>query len=569
MATTTKTIQLNPTAHAAPHSTTHWTDQKSSTLGISNLGGGLDRGPLGCGSRNPSNPSNPTGIAKNSILSRMGVMALSGVALALFGCARPEPALSPEQSAELANAADAKASEAQALARFIQTGQSTLVILDADDRTPLAGVRVMVGDREGSPFQGNVLTTGASGEVLVPADWTAAAPVTIDGAKSVRTSFMSVVPTPRLELLVREARAPRRLELKGKTTGFGTLQQDGIADVGMVFPALQRSELSRLQISSLISPEMDSITVLGRTVELPSNLTLPQQTESYIFPITLDKPSYRMYFQNSGTQKVTAAHAQFPFREVVDSARSGASPFDLLKYITFKGASVRDVRISSSTQSADLTVDSISFGSTIPFTAPNFSASNQRLLAIALMSTGGVLIPTDIKSVDPRQSLNLTSSGRSSQALVVSMLRESNNQATAGAKSEEFSATIQKGNQSSGLEPLPLIQAPSFRNSVLTLSPPRNPRGLSDVMTYAALNKIQSVGSGSTKLDVKELEWEVYAPGWMSRIDLPQMPGSSVPRQNRRWEAAFLGEPSGGQTPPVGPEALNDITHVTRSAVDL
>jgi hypothetical protein len=84
--------------------------------------------------------------------------------------------------------------------------------------------------------------------------------------------------------------------------------------------------------------------------------------------------------------------------------------------------------------------------------------------------------------------------------------------------------------------------------------------------TYATLNKVDKVMSGTTELEIKSPVWDVYSNGWSRSMDLPDM--TTRLTGTHRWEVLFGGSPN-GTTVELGPKIIEDLTHIAKSAVDL
>ena len=180
--------------------------------------------------------------------------------------------------------------------RNVRSGASshvtTLTIAD-ESGAPVEGASVMIGESPGVPFVGNTLTTDHGGHIILPSSWLTSEAVTIDSPGFVRATYLDLTPQGSILKLRRDISASpppaSRFELDGDTSGFGQLKNDGIFDIGLVVQAVPRAQLSTLNLQTLISPEVDHFTVLGQSVDLPSNITIPDQTESYIFPLHCNK----------------------------------------------------------------------------------------------------------------------------------------------------------------------------------------------------------------------------------------------------------------------------------------
>lgn len=440
---------------------------------------------------------------------------------------------------------------------------------------PIAGARVLIGTRENVPFPGNVVTTDSAGRIPLPSAWTDAQPVTIEARGFVRATWFGRTADAPEGFVLRRAVPSRtggpaagRPELKGETQGFGRLVRDGFVDVGLVFPAITRAQINTIQVASLISPQTDTISVVGRQIEIPSNVTLPEQTESYVLPITLRKPAFRVYAPEAGNYRMVATHAKFPLKDVVDELRGGKSFFDVINKIEFLAAGFKDVAIDKPTQTTNLVVNEVPFVPRFKIGAPNFDA-NQAMLALSLPERGGLYHVADVKRLAPRETLTLKAPQNSS-GLVVAVLKKNDKESnsTVGAAAEAMSVAIHPSNRIPDIQFVTTPDAPKVRASTLVLDPPRTPSGLSAILTYAVLSKVEVVESGNIKLENKTPEWELYADAWAQNLELPELPGAPRPQGGWRWEVTFGGMKPDGRTT-AGPGALEKVSHVARSAVDL
>ena len=444
----------------------------------------------------------------------------------------------------------------------------TLTITDAQG-APIANARVMIGTKENVPFPGNIVTSDANGMIPIPAQWTAAEPVTIDATGFVRATYFETLPQTAT-LALNKVVSNQRFELKGVTTGFGNLVKDGFADVGVIFPALTRTSVATLSVTTLVSPEVDTISVFGQTADVPSNITIPKQTEDYIFPITIQKESYRAYLPTAGNWKMVSLHARFPFKKTIDSVRGGGSLFEMINTFDFLSGTVTDISITKASQSTDLAVNGVPYSKSLPFSAPRYD-SKLKLLAVSLAETSGLYYVTDVKSVAPQGKIMLsTPTTNAGQGLIVAALRRPDAPST-GAGADEFTVVAMPANQSQAFDFLDLVRAPQYKSRVLNLDAPRAVASVNPVLTYGVLNKVALVGGGQVQLEQKTAQWELYAPSWATRMELPEMAALPAKAGDKfRWEVTFGGQPAAiSSMPSLGPNALGQISHVVRSAVDL
>lgn len=437
-----------------------------------------------------------------------------------------------------------------------------VTVVDATG-TAVPDATVMIGLRENVPFPGNVLKTNASGQIAIPAEWTDAQPVTVEAAGFVRASWMAQAPTG-LALALRRKPATQRIEFKGKATGFTNLAKDDWVDVGVIFPALRRDQLASLQMTDLISPEIDTLKILGQTIEIPSNISIPKQEERYYFTVTLEKPVFRTYLREPRTWKMVATHARFPFEQVVDDLRAGKSFYDVLNYFEFKSATVSDIAMTGPSTSRDMTINDTKFNAKLDVAAPKF-ATKYTMLAVSVADNGGLLYPTDVKKLNSGETRRLVAPAGVGGYLV-GALRDTN-APTVGAAADALSAVIAPNNQTTRFEFLDLPGNPKATGTTLVLNPPKaSVAAVTPAATYATLNKVDKITSGKTELETKSPVWDIYSNGWTNSMELPQL--STKLTGSHRWEVLFGGAPN-GTTVLLGPNIIDGLTHVSKSAADL
>ena len=445
-------------------------------------------------------------------------------------------------------------------------GSLSAIIVTDTSGSPVAGASVMIGTAPNQPFANNVVTTDKSGSFKPMRDWNVALPVTISAQGFVRTTYMSQLPLQKY--FVVRAKAPAvKPELNGITTGFGTLVKDGFVDVGIVIPALTRADLANFQASTLLSPENDVIKAAGQTAYLPSNITLPEQSESMIITVKLNKPTYRMYFDRRANYKMVSAHVKFPFKKVIQESQSGNAGIELVNYFTFLEAGITNTVVATDKQTVNLPVNQLKFDSSVTALAPVVTKT-QSVLAVALVKDGTQLYPTDIKNLASKESRKLSFPMNSSGHLL-GVLSEAPKKRT-GAATDFMSVNLKDASNVDAFDFLPLVAAPKFIKGALILRPPTVPSTLNGVATTATLSTVEVKTVGKNSYEVKTPEWDVYAPTWATEIVLPTLPTTlETLAPQKRWETVFMGAPLTSAPTALGPELMNSVTHLTRSAVDL
>ena len=295
---------------------------------------------------------------------------------------------------------------------------ATDVITVVDEsQNPVANATVLFGYDSNNPFPGNTLTTDGNGLAQAPGAWKAALPVTVQAPGFVAATIPVAVPGS-MTVQLSHQEMPTPIQIGGQTTGFGTMTDNGKVQFGMVIPAFYRSQLISFDISTIISPQTDQISVLGQNVNLPSNVTLPTQTVTYVFPVKLDKPNYRSYVRYNGSTLMTAMHGNFQLSKVVGEIRAGKSIFDMLNDFAFTEGGTATVNVNGNVQQ-DMPVNQTPFSATSNVQAPQFAA-NQLMVSMALDSSNGAMLPTDLKRFSSGQANIMHTAG--SAPNVISLL---------------------------------------------------------------------------------------------------------------------------------------------------
>ncbi len=254
-----------------------------------------------------------------------GFFALSALLLLATGCAQPNN--NGEDQTNWLN---------QAVNLFSVQPYAKQLKVVAQNGKPVIGAQILIGSDLNQPFADNFVSTDSSGGFTAPNGWTRQEAVTINAPGFVRATYLKQMPTGQTFTL-RPIEGGNLFQLNGATTGHNVKDFDGIVDFGLVIPAISKAGFFNLDISDFISTDTDTITVAGKSMALPSNITLPTQQESYFITLTLDKPSYRLNFKSNGIKTVFAAKGQFPLDDMVNAYQSGKQIFELANVFAMAG----------------------------------------------------------------------------------------------------------------------------------------------------------------------------------------------------------------------------------------
>lgn len=447
----------------------------------------------------------------------------------------------------------------------VQGSKITVTMMNG---TPIANAEVLVGWSVGAPLEGNYLHTNAQGEAIIPVDvWTASQPVSVQVAGFTTVTYFEQLPSD-IVFKMRPAQSPGYYEVKGITTGYKLEDGDDVIDCSLAMPAFSRLDLLSFDMNSVVSPYADSLTIKGQTVYLPSNVSLPEQSESYaIFNITLDKPIYRFYVDQPAINKAFALRAHFPFRSVVDKLRNSTPFHELVNDITIEGGSFRNLDIKGASNPLDFAVNEITFKGQRTMKAPKIN-SGETVLAVSTAQIQGSFVPTDVKRVDGGQKATLKTMDQGPINLVAvlkkndEMLPSSPNQDRMSASLTDFSANM---------TPLflPLMDQPkSISASEFQLPQVKSVAGINPLATFAMISEVKEFGAPNTaKVRAYKRLWDLYAPSWVTNMKLPEFPNGNGGVMKKHFEVSFLGSLT-QQTAKLGVDVSDVATHVTHSSTD-
>lgn len=446
------------------------------------------------------------------------------------------------------------------------TAQAAVVITVADEAgTPLKGAKVLIGWSKDKPFAGNFLVTDANGQVTSPEAWTEPLPITAQAAGFVRLTFLEQAPKA-VTLKLRRVNKEPKIELSGLTTGHTVANGDGQTDFGLVMSALTRNDMLAFDLNKVISTQMDQISAIGQKIDIPSNITLPEQRENYILPITLNKPAYRLYFGDKGQHRVYAAQGRFPFKTVIDEVRSDKKFYELINHFSITGGVIRDVRLTADRSRLDLPVTELKFDEKRAMKAPAIRA-DEVLIALAAADMSGWLVPTDVKKLASNETMNM-SVMKSRTSFAIGVLKRSN-EFEAGPGQDRLSATILPF--TAGVKPamLPLINNPRIAsNGDLLLPKPSTISGVKELATYTIFSEVKEIPVGTDgKMPFLARIWEVYAPDWVDTMTLPKWPDGTPAPAAKRWEVSYIGSNKTASVE-LGQPVIEAATHVTHSSLD-
>jgi len=436
---------------------------------------------------------------------------------------------------------------------------------------PILAAQVLIGMEVNVPFAQNMLTTGVEGEFIAPELWVNAEPVTIEAPGYVRATYFDVSPNEARVFHLKKKQVPVfTFELTGVATGFQVKNRDGFVDFGLTIPVVKPEDLFQFNLDMILSPYTDPISILGQKVEVPGNVTLPQQKERYIIPFTIEKPTYRIGFAEGGVKHLISLAGTFPIKPVIDAFRSGSSFTDVINAFNMQGLSMHEVTVTQKNQRLDLRMNQHILNQTRRVKAPVFNQHNEVVIAASIATHPQGLFPVDVKRINSNQLQVLKTFGAEPKALTI--LRNK----------DEFDGKIRSERLSASLEPwlqdghelklLPLLRDPVLKNThSFDINLVAVPSGYYESGALYKLSSVKQVKdrNGVVTSEEKSLFWEVYSPKWSAHVELPKFPGLAMPSGHKRWSASlFASKVAALRVRSMKTLTQGEVSHVTHANVD-
>ncbi|MBC87243.1 MAG: hypothetical protein CL677_08705 [Bdellovibrionaceae bacterium] len=374
-------------------------------------------------------------------------------------------------------------------------------------------------------------------------------------------------------------------EIKGLATEFGNLRKDGWIDFSLVLPALTRNDLLDLQMSTIISPETDTLDLpFGKDQEVPSNVTFPRQKERYSFiTITFEKPFYRFFINEPGVYKMTATHGKVKLRKMIDDAEDDKSLFEMINNFVFIGGGTRDVVVNDNMVDQDIAVNEYQFDHSIPAASPQLDPG-VGILTVALSERDGLLIPTDMKSLGSQQSIEMKTLNDGAPKTLVHYMRlddlraqsthlrkelfaSAENSPSRTMSLAQSSLVIQESGFGEAPEFLDLVEGPLLSETALNFTPPRHLRGLEAVATRVSLQEVIVEQSEQGSFEKTTTLWAHNFEGWLGQLEKPNLDIDLDPNKTYRWSVQYFAQPTGIATHNNTLD-LTHVTHITQNASD-
>jgi hypothetical protein len=481
-------------------------------------------------------------------------IAFVGLVIGLTGCSKDKKGEEPTSQLSRflwTTKADAEAAQIKVINQY---GEA------------LEGAQILIGDSQGTPFRGNYLITDKSGSAIVPKLWETPASVTVDAIGYIRQTLLNVKPG-NITLKLNSAFLAERAELRGQVTGLPVANGDKLIDFALVMPAVSKADFLNFDIGQVISPYSDKLSAAGQENNIPSNISLPKQKESYFINVTLDKPVYRLKVPTLGPKRFVTARGRFVFKDVVKELRDGKPFHELINHFTIQGGSMREATLVGPVTNLDIPGTDLEFKNTIAVSSANAQA-DEILLVLAASELSGTMIPTDVKKAVNGKATALQSLANS-PAFVISVVKKQSEFMSSNPGADRMSASLLPFVAGATQNLLPLMANPSITtagNYVINLAAVQAVEGINPIATSAVISDLIETQDGDNRVISTNKKWEIIGLGWNQKISLPKWPlDNSTGR--KRVEVNFIGSTTSKSTN-LDDSLIQNATHVTHASTD-
>lgn len=423
---------------------------------------------------------------------------------------------------------------------------------------PIAEAHILIGYEEGLEFSGNLITTNREGMAYAPAEWTSPLPISIYKDGYVSKTHLDLIPNS-YAFQIQDISTSAPITRSGKVTGFKNIKKDGYLDFGIVIPSFSREDFLNIDLSKMISPELDRISVLGVRFNIPSNIFLPKQSESYfLIPFTLEKAIFKLFFDIEGTYSTSVHRGKFHLKTVSDKLNSGKKYYEVVNDFQFLGMDKHRIQAKKALSQEALELSSdLALDQSFQIPAHIQGSSNRLLFAVSATEMANEFSAMDIKLKDKSQPQLYFAKDSSPQVLFADTAYEEID-SVYGKISESMSTALYPVERLDQAVLIPPTPRPVYQDNALVSELPQVHGGITPHNMKLNLAHIEIQKTDDFYFERKQISWEIESNTWHSNIQLPKIP--ALNKQNfKRWSIIYFAKEEGSY----------NATHMVRNALDI
>lgn len=434
---------------------------------------------------------------------------------------------------------------------------------------PVPQALILIGSEQDVPFANNLLTADTAGEITVQDAWITSEAITTDAPGYIRQTIMNTAPGD-LVIRLNPSKLNPQIFVSGQITDLPVVNKDKLVDFAVVATTFTQNDFVHLNQEDFISPYADNLTLLGKTAPVFSNVSVPEQKESYLLPLTITKPTYTKFLSSTGDKKLIAMAGRFPFKQVADDLIAGKSFFEIINYFEILSLGNLNVTLNKSTTNANFSGVTLKLDEITTVRAPAISNEEQALI-LPMNSVSNYFLPSGIKKLKAFETAQFNTLDNSAVS-ILSMFKKSPEFSLRNEQTR-LSASFVKPNDATAALYLPLMADPAMQSLYpvsVTTDTISVPNGLYASGTMAVLSEISEMIYNQEAVKVSNPKWEVYSSNWEHNIQLPKWPMDiTLPKAVvKTFETTYFAQGQAPQNNDVK-SMLDQATHLTKSAVNL
>lgn len=375
------------------------------------------------------------------------------------------------------------------------------------------------------------------------------------------------------------------LEIKGTTENYVIKNNDGLVDFSLIIPGMDYEQMINFDLGKVISPANDVLKVASYTVELPSNLSLPQQTEKYFISINLNKPEFRAYVETQDVYNMYALYGRFPLNEMVKGFQNDKSIFELVEFFDFFSGGIKTVPVKADVSGLTIPVNQWNFTDSYTVQAPTYT-KDKVVISFSLLKENNLFYPTDMKKVLSGKTAKLVKRPASEHwnlALMMNAAKRSFRSTydgnilsgafgsysvdRAASPLAQVSYTMTPANATNAPTFLPTVTAPIFdkANGTVKFTAPQTVTGVTAYATTLTLSEVADGGTENFPIDFKKSLWTAQTMGWAQNFKIPAQALQLIqPGKEYSWDVAFVATSQPASDAKI---VWTKVSHVTRNSL--
>ncbi len=439
---------------------------------------------------------------------------------------------------------------------LIQRSLEENVIRVVDDMTrPVAQAQIKIN--------GESYTTDDQGVLPVPEKWKDQSDILIQKEGFISAAYLAQKVQGHL-FEIHKLPLETQNTVRGTSLGFGPLPNDSFIDFALNTKNFSTKDLLNFDISQIISPVSDDISIMGRTLRIPTNVYLPKQEESYLFfSFTIAKEFFRLFYNDTGTFRIHSNRGKFNFKDVKNKLEAGKSFFEVVNDFQFLSLGEQTVSVVNGETKAEINSSQKTLNDAIDFVATNNTRSS--LFGISLFKENEDLHFCDIKLYEANKKQKLSLPKGVTDRYILLVLADKH-KTIPTLLDDSISTAITPVNNQNSLALMDRIPTPTLSGTTLhTQLPIIRDTSRAFATTLTLSRRVIKNAAGSSETYIPTLE--VYAENWIQDFNYANLANLNN-QEPHRWDVSFFAVDSQNEKSFNGPSTLNQATHVVHNALN-